>query len=181
MTIKELVRISRYEENIVICNGSLRRKDIVYNGSVEDIPNDLLNCIIRAWKVSLRDILNTQSYCLFVQVDNRGFSTTNESRNRRTLGKKHYTEFRNRNRKFMESTYQVVGTDGMNDLIRNFRFSGDWFRDYHRLEDLITDYYINEVEVYNDNIRSRITDIVLQEIINRYPESEEDIRDEFVW
>lgn len=79
----------------------------------------------------------------------------------------------------LKESYNFIGYDGMDNLIRNFRFSGDWFEDYHNLEDELTDYYRNDVGVYNDNIRDRISDEVLTAVIQEYPESEEDIRDEF--
>lgn len=79
------------------------------------------------------------------------------------------------------TTDNLIGHGGMDDLIHNFRFSGDWFEDYHDLEDELTDYYRNDVGVYNDNIRNRISDEVLTAVIQEYPESEEEIRDEFAW
>lgn len=81
----------------------------------------------------------------------------------------------------LNKSHNLIGYDGMNKLIRNFRFSGDWFEDYHDLEDELTNYYRNDVGVYNDNIRNRISNEVLTAVIQEYPESEEEIRDEFVW
>lgn len=73
----------------------------------------------------------------------------------------------------------IIGIEKAKDIINNFNFSGDWFEDFNSLEDLLTDYYRNEVEVYNDNIAKRIKKMVLDAIIEDSPELEDDIMDEF--
>lgn len=150
MTIKELVRLCvSYEQEIVICNGSLRRKDIVYSGTIENIPSDLLNCTMRGWKVSQADILNQHSYCLFVQVDSREFGKTNESRNRKKSSNRHL-------RRMSESpVYSVTDSSYYDEIAKEVAQYMGYSEDeaYDELQSdpqSIIDYLEDEEDYYNN-------------------------------
>ncbi|MBO7211910.1 MAG: hypothetical protein J6V44_13050 [Methanobrevibacter sp.] len=97
------------------------------------------------------------------------------------LGKLLDKENKKLQKESLKESPDLVGAEKARKIVSNFKFSGDWFEDFHELEDALIDYYRNEVEVYNDNIAKKIKQKVLKTIIDKYPEAEEDIKDEFDW
>jgi len=80
----------------------------------------------------------------------------------------------------VKESAMLIGWNKVEDICNNFRFTGDWFKDLHKLWDRLDKYYYNEVEVYNENIIKRIKDKVTEVIISKYPEFEEEIKEE-IW
>jgi len=97
------------------------------------------------------------------------------------LGKLLDKENKRLQKESLKESSDLIGAEKARKIVNDFEFSGDWFEDFNNLEDELTDYYINDVGVYNDNIKKRIGQKVLETIIDIYPEAEEDIKDEFGW
>lgn len=74
---------------------------------------------------------------------------------------------------------ETIGNDKAENIIDNFKYSGNWFKDFHRLWDKLDNFYMYDVGVYNDGIHNYIIDKVMEKMVYRYPEREQEIRDEF--
>ena len=77
MTINDLIRTtSDMDEFIIICAGSLRKRDVIYDDTIRRVPERLKDAIVRNWKTDY------VSQCLRVEID-PSYATVMERYNRK--------------------------------------------------------------------------------------------------
>ena len=64
----------------------------------------------------------------------------------------------------------IIGYTGANEIISNFKFSGDWEIDHINLFNKLESYYYDTVGVYNDYIKKAVKRTVNEPIVAHYAE-----------